>query len=80
MAAVRFTDQYKGKIVFTDLNKAVWSLVTEDGGITWIRSEIPALRERGEYMHIYLSRNAELLTLTNPFQGFNESFVLRYSN
>ena len=77
-AAVRFTDKRNGKIAFTKQDTSVWTLTTSDGGTTWQKKEITGLKNRSKYFQVYLSRNAELLTLTSNFEDRNESFVLKY--
>jgi len=77
-AAVRFTDTQKGRIVFVKQDASICTLTTIDGGVTWERNEISVLKNRNEYFQVYLSRNAEILTLTGNFQDRNESFVLKY--
>jgi len=78
-AAVRFSDELNGKIVIS-LPKSVWSLITSDGGISWNKTEIPAVRNRNYLFSVYLSRNAEILTLTSVFEDRNKSFILKYNN
>lgn len=78
-AAIRFTDKLTGKIVLS-LPGAVWSLVTSDGGMSWNKTEIPAVRDRSKLFSVYLSRNTEILTLTSIFEDRNESFILNFIN
>jgi hypothetical protein len=80
MAAVRFIDLSRGRIVFAKSDGTLWTMSTVNGGLSWSREEIPGLKDRAVYFHVYLSRDYNLLTLTNDFYGLNESFVLRYKD
>ena len=79
-AAVRFTDKQNGKIVLTKYDTSVWTLTTSDGGATWRRKEISGIKNRSRFFQVYLSRCAEILTLTSNFEDRNESFILKYGN
>ncbi len=78
MAAMRFFDTQRGLVVFDLSDGSVWSALTLDGGHTWQRSEIPELRGRSTYYHLYLARDGRLLTATDDFNGQHASVVLRY--
>jgi photosystem II stability/assembly factor-like uncharacterized protein len=78
MAVMRFFDARRGLVVFDLSDGTVWSALTLDGGQTWQRAEIPELRGRSTYYHLYLARDGRLLTATDDFQGRHASVVLRY--
>jgi photosystem II stability/assembly factor-like uncharacterized protein len=79
LAAIRFLDARHGMAVFDLEDKTVWFAVTADGGLHWQRAEIPALRGRSLYYHLFLAQNGKLLTATDDFNnGKNTSLVLRY--
>jgi len=78
-AVMRFVDARHGMVVFDLEDKTVWFAITEDGGQSWQRAEIPELRNRSLYYHFYLAHNGYLLTATDNFNnGANTSLVLRY--
>jgi len=77
-SAVRFTDMQNGKIICTKQDSSLWAYTTTDGGTTWEKNEITGLQNRSAIFEVYLSRNAEILTLTSNFEDRNESFVLKY--
>ncbi len=78
MVVMRFFDARRGLVGFDLSDGTVWSALTLDGGQTWQRSEIPDLRGRSTYYHLYLARDGQLLTATDDFQGQHASVVLRY--
>jgi photosystem II stability/assembly factor-like uncharacterized protein len=78
MAVMRFFDARRGLVIFDLSDGTVWSALTLDGGQTWQRAEIPDLRGRSYYYHLYLAHDGQLLTATDDFQGKHESVVLRY--
>lgn len=78
-AVMRFTDAQNGMVVFDLSDGTVWFAVTEDGGLSWERTEMAELRGQSLYYHLYLSRDGRLLTVTDDFtNGRNTSTVLRY--
>jgi photosystem II stability/assembly factor-like uncharacterized protein len=79
LAALRFPDARRGLAVFDLEDGSVWFAVTADGGRTWRRAEIPELRGRSAYYHLFLSPDLEWLTATDDFNnGRNVSVVMRY--
>jgi photosystem II stability/assembly factor-like uncharacterized protein len=79
LAAMRFLDDRRGMAVFDLEDGTVWFAVTEDGGRSWQRAEIPGLRGKSLYYHLFLSRDFRLLTATDDFNsGKNISVVFRY--
>jgi photosystem II stability/assembly factor-like uncharacterized protein len=78
-AALRFVDDRHGLVVFDLEDRSVWFAVTADGGRTWQRAEITALRNQATYYQVYVSRDGSLLTATNDFNnGTNSSLIFRY--
>jgi BNR/Asp-box repeat len=76
---LRFFNARNGMAVFDLPDRTVWFAVTSDGGQTWQRAEILALRDRSYYYLLYLSRDGSLLTATDDFDhGANVSLVLKY--
>ncbi len=78
MVAMRFFDARRGLVAFDLSDGTVWSALTLDGGQTWQRAEIPDLRGRSTYYHLYLARDGRLLTATDDFNGQHASVLLRY--
>jgi photosystem II stability/assembly factor-like uncharacterized protein len=70
MAALRFTSANQGIAVFQD-RRQVWYALTEDGGQTWQRGEIPMTIVRPS---LYLAHDGETLTMLSG----SEITVLRY--
>ncbi|MBN1438952.1 MAG: hypothetical protein JW929_06030 [Anaerolineales bacterium] len=78
-AALRFPNERNGIAVYDLLDRSVWFAVTADGGRTWKRSEIPALRDGSFAYQIYLSRDGRWLTVTDDFNnGTNTGIVFQY--
>jgi photosystem II stability/assembly factor-like uncharacterized protein len=78
-AVMRFVDAQRGVVAFDLDDRTVWFAITQDGGQSWQRGEIPALRNQSYYYRLYLAREARLLTVTDDFNnGDNVSTVLRY--
>jgi photosystem II stability/assembly factor-like uncharacterized protein len=76
---MRFLDAQHGRVVFALSDRTVWYAITEDGGQSWQRDEISALRGQAYYYHLFLSQDAHWLTATDSFlRGENASVVLRY--
>jgi photosystem II stability/assembly factor-like uncharacterized protein len=78
-AVMRFADAQHGIMVFDLADRTVWFALTEDGGQSWQRAEITELRDQSYYYQLYLTRDGQLLTVTDDFNGgANVSLVLRY--
>jgi photosystem II stability/assembly factor-like uncharacterized protein len=80
LAAMRFLDAQHGMAVFDLEDKTVWFAITADGGQSWQRAEIPELRDRAQYDHLFLAHNGNLLTATNDVDNGTKanSVVFRY--
>jgi photosystem II stability/assembly factor-like uncharacterized protein len=79
-AAMRFLDARNGMVIFDLEDRTVWFAVTQDGGQSWQRAEIPDLREQSYYYHLFLAHDGHLLTVTDDFNDTNSSLVLRYQS
>ncbi len=78
-AVMRFLDARHGMVIFALSDRTVWYAITEDGGQNWQRAEISELRDQSTYYHLFLSQDAQLLTVTDHFlNGENRTIVLRY--